>query len=218
MTKKTFIKLRTKEKKLREQLILDTVQKLIREKNLFAITLKDISQEIGIAPTSIYRFFRSKDDIFYHIVLNDIERIHVLIEKNSSSIVSVDGFVDAITDYLIKNDLVSKILWYFFIGMESNETVLTYFNIIEKKILGIFEKIFVQMGVNGSYKLRAEVLLYSLMGLIIFFRKTSELDEKQIKQYLAPVTESIMLDWPPFLEEGKGKFSGFRVKAETETA
>lgn len=210
MNKNTFMKLKKKERKLRKQVIVDTVQYLIREKNLFSITLKDISQDIGIAPTTIYRFFKSKDDIFYYIVLNDIEKLDLLIEKNKTNITTIDDFVGAISNYLISNNSVSKILWYFFIGMESNQTVLEYFNEIEKKILKIFEKIFIHMGISDNHKLRAEVLLYSIMGLIIFFKKTANMDENQIKQYLSPVAESIVLEWAPFMEAASQQPQTFR--------
>lgn len=50
------------------ELILDTLEKLLKKKSIEEISVSEIAKEAGIAKGSIYYYFKSKDEILYAVI------------------------------------------------------------------------------------------------------------------------------------------------------
>ena len=188
----SFHKLREEERERRKQIIVSAVEKVANEKSLNEITVKDISFEAGIKPSTIYRFFDSKDDLLCNMIINEIEKLGVLIDEFSNEkSLSMDQIVELMVDYLIDNNFISQVLWYFFIGLGSNKSVAAYFDIIEDKVILLFEKLMAKSGMQGNQTFKAQAILYSLMGLVMFFKKSDMLSKQEIKNYILTIIETI---------------------------
>ena len=188
----SFHKLREEERERRKQIIVSAVEKVANEKSLNEITVKDISFEAGIKPSTIYRFFDSKDDLLCNMIINEIEKLGVLIDEFSNEkTMSMDQIVELMVDYLIDNNFISQVLWYFFIGLGSNKSVATYFDVIEDKVILLFEKLMAKSGMPGNQTFKAQAILYSLMGLVMFFKKSDMLSKQEIRNYILTIIETI---------------------------
>ncbi|MBU0996326.1 MAG: TetR/AcrR family transcriptional regulator [Proteobacteria bacterium] len=188
----SFHKLREEERERRKQIIVDAVERVANEKSLNEITVKDISSEAGIKPSTIYRFFDSKDDLLCNMIINEIEKVGELIDEFSNGKnPSMDQIVDMMVDYLIENNFISQVLWYFFIGLGSNKSVAVYFEVIEDKVILLFEKLMFTAGIKGNNTFKAQAVLYSLMGLVMFFKKSDILSKQEIKNYITTIIETI---------------------------
>ena len=188
----SFHKLREEERERRKQIIVSAVEKVANEKSLNEITVKDISFEAGIKPSTIYRFFDSKDDLLCNMIINEIEKLGVLIDEFSNEkSLAMDRIVELMVDYLIDNNFISQVLWYFFIGLGSNKSVAAYFDVIEDKVILLFEKLMAKSGMQGNQTFKAQAILYSLMGLVMFFKKSDMLSKQEIKNYILTIIETI---------------------------
>ena len=67
---------RKKEKENKRNLILRCARKLFFEKGFKNVTVENISRKSDIAKGSIYLHFKSKEDIYSQILLNDIKSFH----------------------------------------------------------------------------------------------------------------------------------------------
>lgn len=188
----SFHKLREEERERRKQIIVDAVERVATEKSLNEITVKDISFEAGIKPSTIYRFFDSKDDLLCSMIITEIEKIGGMVDEFSKNKkTSMDQIVEIMVDYLIENNFITQALWYFFIGLGSNKSVAAYFEVIEEKVVLLFEKLMVIAGIKGNNTFKAQAVLYSLMGLVMFFKKSDILSKQEIKNYIITIIETV---------------------------
>jgi AcrR family transcriptional regulator len=67
---------RRREKENRKQAILKAARKLFFEKGFKAVTVDHIAQKAELSKGSVYLYFKSKEEIYTHILLNDIEKFH----------------------------------------------------------------------------------------------------------------------------------------------
>lgn len=188
----SFHKLREEERERRKQIIVDAVERVATEKSLNEITVKDISFEAGIKPSTIYRFFDSKDDLLCSMIVTEIEKMGGMIDEFSKDKKpSMDQIVTMMVDYLVENNFITQALWYFFIGLGSNKSVAAYFEVIEKRVVILFEKLMAKAAIKGNNTFKAQAVLYSLMGLVMFFKKSDMLSKQEIKNYITTIVETI---------------------------
>ena len=62
-------------KKFRADGILDAAIKVIARKGLEKATMEQVAEEAGISKATIYLYFRSKDELYFHCVADRFERI-----------------------------------------------------------------------------------------------------------------------------------------------
>ncbi len=67
---------RRREKENRKQAILKAARKLFFEKGFKAVTVDNIAQKAELSKGSVYLYFKSKEEIYTHILLNDIDKFH----------------------------------------------------------------------------------------------------------------------------------------------
>ena len=71
---------RRREKERRRSAILSAARKMFFEKGFKDVTVEDIAKKAELSKGSIYLYFKSKEEIYTHILLSDIEKFN----KNSS--------------------------------------------------------------------------------------------------------------------------------------
>ena len=81
--------------KRREQL-LDAAKQVIRASELDAISMEDLAERAGITKSAFYRYFSSKDEIFAHVLLAEMEAITVDLAQNRSALTSVDRLAEVV--------------------------------------------------------------------------------------------------------------------------
>ena len=74
--KQAIINRKKQEKELRLQGILDAAKRVFRKKGYQYTTMDDIALEAGITKPTIYRYFPSKEDLFYSFLTPTLEAIN----------------------------------------------------------------------------------------------------------------------------------------------
>ncbi|MDG5789076.1 TetR/AcrR family transcriptional regulator [Evansella sp. AB-P1] len=64
--------------------IIDAATEIFAEKGYKGMTMKEIANEVGIKPPSVYAFFKSKEDVFLHIYKDILSR-HLDLAMNSAN-------------------------------------------------------------------------------------------------------------------------------------
>ncbi len=70
--KSTFLELKEREREKRRELILEAATHLFSTRNFSEIGMRDIAEEAGISPASIYRYFPNRDAILLEVLGQDI--------------------------------------------------------------------------------------------------------------------------------------------------
>lgn len=96
--------------------IIQAATRLFAEKGYEGMTMKEIANEVGIKPPSVYAFFKSKEDVFMHIY-NDILSGHLQITSNNaaeyrtqSAKEELDQLLSSVIEFQLKQSMKMKIL------------------------------------------------------------------------------------------------------------
>jgi len=156
-------KRRKKERDQRKRDILKVARKLFLEKRFNDVTVSRIAQKAALSKGAIYLYFRSKEELYTQILLDDIEKFHdrvsnIFMEERPASVIIAD-FADFYINFFLAERELFRILINFMVHMnnvnftgEMNEKVIRETN----KTVSIIERI-LQYGVQqGEFKLRNE--------------------------------------------------------------
>lgn len=81
MKPKTFDAIRTEEKEARRRNIVAIAENLLAEKGLSQVTIRNVARRAGLSTGAIYMYFRNKEEIFVHLLLNRMEELGRAFEK-----------------------------------------------------------------------------------------------------------------------------------------
>ena len=70
---------RKREKENRKNTILKAARKLFFDKGFKQVTVESIAKKAELSKGSVYLYFKSKEEIYTHILLNDIDKFHKVI-------------------------------------------------------------------------------------------------------------------------------------------
>ena len=71
-----FERRRTREKENRKSAILKAARKLFFEKGFKSVTVESIARKAELSKGAVYLYFKSKDEIYSQILLDDIDKFH----------------------------------------------------------------------------------------------------------------------------------------------
>jgi len=125
--------------------ILETTKQLFLKKGITQTTMDDIAREAEYSKSTIYVYFKSKDEIYNHIIL---EHIEILKTRIRQALTSSQGFPDGyfavcntLVDYYNTNPLYfESILGEIQIPKDESETVLAQIYEVGEEINLIIEE------------------------------------------------------------------------------
>lgn len=139
-----------REKERRRQQILVAAKRMFSEKGYNRTTMEDIANEAELSPGTLYLYFKNKEELFASLSLRILQYTIIRLEEVSndattSSIAKLEALKLAMFD-VYEFDPTSLVNMF---HLQSSETlknlspvVLTQFNDLSKKAMGVFTKIF----------------------------------------------------------------------------
>lgn len=149
-----FEKRRKREKELRRNVILKAARKLFFEKGFKSVTVDSIARKAEVSKGAVYLYFKSKDEIYSQILLNDIDKFHEkvagLCTIGGSAADMLFQLSQVYVDFFLKDRELFRILVTFMLhANHSNlpEDLQTHIIKSTNKSVDIIEKIF-QYGID----------------------------------------------------------------------
>ncbi len=162
--------------KTRQKQILDASLNLIKEGGIQNLTMKRISQKVGISEQAIYRHYRSKQDILctiinhfnshFESVFESVKKIAVIEER-------MQAFIDGHLNYFQANPATAAVIF--------SEEIFQYDSVLAKKVNKLVERRievitkFVRAAQSeGKFKpeLKADDIAYIFLGSLRFLVTT----------------------------------------------
>ena len=92
-----FARARSAENKAKRRTqLLESAKIAIRESGLEAVKMDEVASQAGIAKSAFYKYFSSKDELFAHVLLAEMEAITVALGARQSELVSIDRLAEII--------------------------------------------------------------------------------------------------------------------------
>jgi AcrR family transcriptional regulator len=113
------VKRREKEKEQRKRTILKAAQKLFFKKGFKAVTVENIAKQAKLSKGAVYLYFKSKEEIYAQILLNDIEKFNEkvfdVVETGGTATIMMFNFSDIYIDFFLNERELFRILMTFMI-------------------------------------------------------------------------------------------------------
>ncbi|PEL14245.1 TetR/AcrR family transcriptional regulator [Bacillus sp. AFS017336] len=148
----------TKPIKSTKENIKEAATKLFAKKGYSGMTIREIANEVGIKPPSVYAFFEGKDDIFlavYKDALNGhLSIVESQLKNTQSKKVQLYSILKSAIDFQYKEDLKAKIIVRLMTSPPEiiKEDIIKRFGSMELNEYKILSEIFRQGIENGEIK------------------------------------------------------------------
>ena len=113
---------RKREKDQRRSAILNAARKLFFEKGFRYVTVENIARKAELSKGSIYLYFRSKEEIYTQILLNDIDKFNkkssLIFQKGKSTAELVMAFAFIYVDFFLNDRELFRIMMTFMLHTE----------------------------------------------------------------------------------------------------
>jgi AcrR family transcriptional regulator len=110
-------KRREKEKEQRKRTILRAAQQLFFKKGFKSVTVESIAKQAKLSKGAVYLYFKSKEEIYARILLNDIEKFNKqvfnVVETNGTATSMIFNFSDIYIGFFLNERELFRILMTF---------------------------------------------------------------------------------------------------------
>ncbi|MFP4629183.1 MAG: TetR/AcrR family transcriptional regulator [Desulfohalobiaceae bacterium] len=181
--KSTFLQLKESEREHRKDLILDAAVQLFSQRPFAEIGMRDIAQEAGISPASIYRYFPSRDAILLDVLGQDIqEGEQKQLQRLETGEDSIEEIATGIVDFFLDREATLQMLSHFMLKDSVDQEIQDRFEETKAYYLQHFSRIMVQSGAApGNIRLFSHAFFASILGVILTFRGAEENREENRK-------------------------------------
>lgn len=164
-------KLKEKEKKNRQKIIVDAAERVFAAKPFPGVSMRDISRESRISLSSIYRYFPDQESLFIEALIRGFDKVESMIKQLiSQEGVTVEQVAVAFIDYLVENDQYFRMMTHFMLDSVLNPDSIEKLNKMERALLDQFDNLFKTLNPGGNSRILSHAFFASLNGILITYR------------------------------------------------
>nr|NJM01087.1 TetR/AcrR family transcriptional regulator [Desulfobacula sp.] len=200
MVESKFAELKEKEKETRKQIVVESALTLFAQKPFYEVGMRDVAEEAGISPATIYRYFASQEELFHEAFIQEIDTasraFKDMLQKEKPA--DIEDFALAFVDLLIENETTFQMMTYLMLKNDLTNPVMGRFDSVTKIFFDLFEQLLVRNGAReGKVRLYAHSFIASLAGILMTFRNYPLKNKKAVRDHihkLVRVTASLYTD------------------------
>lgn len=190
--KSAFLQLRENEREKRKTLIISAAMNLFKGKAFHEIGMRDIANEAGVSPASIYRYFPSRDDLFVEALIRDINNIEKLLNESVTDSTTIETLTIGVVDYFIDNEATFQMMCHFLMRGEENQKAYKKFNAVMLYFTKMFDEVIAKVSGAGGLRFHTQAFFASLAGIVMTFRYYPGRSTKERRTYMHKLALLIM--------------------------
>ncbi len=189
-------KRRDKQKSDLRQSILEAATKLFEEKGYEDFSLRQVAEAIGYTPTTIYLYFKDKDDLLLHVAYDGFKLFGQSLQKayqsNKSTLERFEATGWAYFDFAMSHPIHYRLMFmqrseFLQRKLESYESIIESFGVLQRVIEeGIQENLFIP----GDAKSHSALIWANVHG-VVSLAFTGMFGQKEAQQLFALQMEAI---------------------------
>jgi len=195
-----FAELKEKEKEARKQIVIESALALFAKKPFFEVGMREVADEAGISPATIYRYFSSQEELFNEAFIQDIssasKEFKSMVLKDKPA--SIEEFGIKLVDHFIKNESMFQMITYLMLKDNPAHPVMGKFDSVTKIFFDLFEQLLKRHGVkNENARMYSHSFIASLTGILMTFRNYPLKNKKATRDHIIKVikiTSSLYAD------------------------
>lgn len=187
MAESRFAELKEREKEARKQIVVDSALSLFAKKPFYEVGMREVAEEAGISPATIYRYFPSQEELFNEAFIQEISsasrEFKALARKEKP--ISIETFGIKFVDHLIDNESTFQMMTYLMLKDNLTNPVMGKFDSVTKVFFDMFEQILIKNGVKDkNARLYAHSFIGSLAGILMTFRNFPHRTKKATRDHI----------------------------------
>jgi AcrR family transcriptional regulator len=187
-----FAELKQKEKQARKQIVIDSALALFAKKPFYAVGMRDVADEAGISPATIYRYFPSQEALFNEAFLQDISAaskdFKSMVETDEPA--SIEQFGIKFVEHLIENESTFQMMAYLMLKDNLDHPVMGQFDSVTKIFFDLFARLLHRHGVpEEQARIYSHSFVASITGILMTFRNSPLKDKTSIRNHITKVVK-----------------------------
>ncbi|SLM30531.1 HTH-type transcriptional regulator [Desulfamplus magnetovallimortis] len=189
-TESKFAELKEKEREARKQIIIDSALALFAKKPFYEVGMRDVADEAGVSPATLYRYFPSQEELFVEAFIQDISAVsrefENMVKKDQPA--TIEEFAVTYVDHLVQNESTFQMMTYILLKDQLDKSALAKFGSVTRIFFDTFERLLKRYGVEGDVRLFVHSFIASMTGIIMTFRNHSFKNKDQIREHILKIT------------------------------
>ncbi len=190
MAESRFAELKEKEKQARKQIVIESALALFAKKPFFEVGMREVADEAGISPATIYRYFSSQEELFNEAFLQDIssasKEFKSMVLKDKPA--SIEEFGIKLVDHFLENESMFQMITYLMLKDNLANPVMGKFDSVTKVFFDLFEQLLKRHGVkNEDARMYSHSFIASLTGILMTFRNYPLKNKKAVRDHIIKV-------------------------------
>lgn len=192
MAESKFAELKQKEKQARKQIVIESALALFAKKPFYAVGMRDVADEAGISPATIYRYFPSQEALFNEAFLQDItaasKDFKSMVETDEPA--SIEQFGVKFVEHLIENESTFQMMAYLMLKDNLDHPVMGKFDSATKIFFDLFAVLLHRHGVaKEQARIYAHSFVASITGILMTFRNSPLKDKASTRNHIIKVVK-----------------------------
>ncbi|MBF0234830.1 MAG: TetR/AcrR family transcriptional regulator [Desulfamplus sp.] len=189
-TESKFAELKEKEREARKQIIIESAQALFAKKPFYEVGMRDVADEAGVSPATLYRYFPSQEDLFVEAFIQDIAAVSLEFENmvKKEQPATIEEFAITYVDHLFQNESTFQMMTYILLKDHLDKSVLAKFGSVTRIFLDAFEKLLKRYGTEEDVRLYVHAFIAAMTGIIIAFRIHPVKEKAEIREHILNIT------------------------------
>ncbi len=190
MAESRFAELKEKEKQARKQIVIESALALFAKKPFYEVGMREVADEAGISPATIYRYFPSQEELFNEAFIQDIssasKEFERLVEKEEPA--SIEEFAVKLADHLIEKESSFQMMTYLMLKDDLAHPVMGKFESVTKILFDLFTTLLERHGMpEDEARLYSHSFIASITGIIMTFRNSPLKDKKSVREHIGKI-------------------------------
>ncbi|MCG8687071.1 MAG: TetR/AcrR family transcriptional regulator [Desulfobacterales bacterium] len=192
MAESRFAELKEREKEARKQIVIESALALFAKKPFYEVGMREVADEAGISPATIYRYFPSQEELFNEAFIQEIssasKQFELLVEKDEPA--SIEEFAVKFVGHLVENESSFQMMTYLMLKDDLANPVIGKFESVTKIFFDLFTKLLERHGLTEeNARLYSHSFIASITGILMTFRNSPFKDRQVVRDHIFKIVK-----------------------------
>lgn len=187
-----FAELKEKEREARKQIIIESALSLFLKRPFYDVGMRDVADEAGVSPATLYRYFPSQEDLFIEAFLQDIaavsKQFKALVKSDEPA--TIEDFAVAFVEHLFENESTFQMMTYLMLKDNLANPAMGKFDSVTKVFFDGFADFLERCGVKENARIYSHSFIASITGIIMTFRNHPFKKKELVREHIMKLTRA----------------------------
>ena len=192
MAESRFAELKEKEKQARKQIVIESALALFAKKPFYEVGMREVADEAGISPATIYRYFPSQEELFNEAFIQDISFASKGFENmlENDEPVGIEDFAVKFVEHLIENESTFQMMTYLMLKDNLAHPVMGQFDSVTKIFFDLFTTLLERHGLTTeNARIYSHSFVASITGILMTFRNNPLKDRDSARDHIIKIVK-----------------------------